>query len=232
MDKHLDAHLHSTLFWTGLAGLAAALFVGIGEFTFQFSPKGGYEEPGYTYFADVSFTRLTAGHFFSTLAAPLYVLGYWHLGQMFIHGGSKVQGWIVTFIGAYAFVVGNAWLGGRIYLALTAHEIAETNSTETAQQLTALLANFGVHNEPLVNALRLAMLVVSILWVWRIAIGKTLFPRWVAVFSPALLLAVIFITYFAVPKLGVWLLPAAMNVVHFIVFALSLYSLKQLKVGA
>ena len=102
------------------------------------------------------------GHFFSTLAAPLYILGYWHIGQMFIHGGSRIYGWIITLLGGYVFMVGNAWLGGRIYLALTTHEIAETTDPTVVTQLSNLLSDFGAHNEPLVNALRLAIVVVSI----------------------------------------------------------------------
>jgi len=115
--------------------------------------------------------------------------------------------------------------GGRIYLALTAHEIAQTDDPAMVAQLKHLLMDFGAHNEPLVNALRLAIVVVSIFWVWRIAIGKTLYPRWVAIFSPALMLGIIFTLYFTGMSVGVWLLPAAMNVVHLIVFSLSLYAL-------
>lgn len=221
----MDVKTYKALLWTGVAGFLAALLVGIGEFTLQYSPLGGYEEEGYGYFANVAKYKLTTGHFFSTLAAPLYILGYWHLGQMFIHGGSKTYGWIITLLGGYAFMVGNAWLGGRIYLALTAHEITKTSDASTITQLTNLLADFGSHNEPLVNALRLAMVVVSIFWVWRIAIGKTLYPRWMAIFSPALILGLIFTAYFTGLSAGVWLLPAAMNVVHLIIFSLSLYAL-------
>lgn len=221
----MGKHNYNILLWTGIAGFFAALFVGIGEFTLQYSPLGGYEQEGYSYFANVSKDKLTIGHFFSTLAAPLYILGYWHIGQMFIHGGSKAYGWIITLLGGYAFMVGNAWLGGRIYLALTAHEIANTSDATSVQQLKALLTDFGAHNEPLVNALRLAMVVVSIFWIWRISIGKTLYPRWVALFSPALILGGIFVIYFSGLSAGVWLLPAAMNVVHLIIFSLSILSL-------
>ncbi|MDN2663763.1 DUF6796 family protein [Psychromonas sp. 14N.309.X.WAT.B.A12] len=221
----MDKKTYNILLVTGVAGFLAALLVGIGEFTLQFSPLGGYEAKGYGYFANVSKERLTIGHFFSTLAAPLYILGYWHLGQMFIKGGSKVHGCIITLLGGYAFMVGNAWLGGRIYLALTAHEITNTTDPDVALQLQHLLSEFGAHNEPLVNALRLAVLIVSILWIWRIAIGKTLYPRWVALFSPAVILGGIFATYFTGLSIGVWLLPAAMNVVHLIIFSISIYAL-------
>ncbi len=214
------------LLWlTGIAGCLAGLLVGIGEFTLQFNAEGGFED-GYDFFARVSLDNLTYGHFFSTLFAPLYVAGYWHIGQMFIRGGSVWQGWVITVLGSYAFVVGNAWLGGRIYLALTAHEIAATTDPEMLERLQALQAQFGWHNEPLVNALRLAMVVVSLLWIWRVGGGKTLYPRWLAFFSPAVLLAGVFVVYFTLPSVGIYLLPAAMNVVHFIVFTFSLLALR------
>jgi nicotinamide riboside transporter PnuC len=96
--------------------------------------------------------------------------------------------------------------------------------------LTTLLGVFSEHNEPLVNTLRLAMLIISVLWVVLIAQGKTLYPRWVAIFSPIALLLTIFVIYFYIsPALGVWLLPAAMNVVHVIIFALSIYVLRGLQ---
>lgn len=208
----------------GWLGLIGAFFVGVGEFALQFSPQGGYEAEDYSYFAQVSETRLSYGHFFSVLAAPFYLIGYWHLGQMFVRGGSIKSGWFITLFGSYAFVVGTAWLGGRVYLAFTAQAIASAGSGESAQMLTTLLATFSEHNEPLVNALRLAMLVISLLWVVLISQGKTLYPRWVAIFSPIMLLITIFVIYFYIsPVLGAWLLPAAMNVVHVVIFAVSIY---------
>jgi hypothetical protein len=40
-------------------------------------------------------------------------------------------------------------------------------------------------------------------------------------FTPIVLLAAIFASYFLVPSVGVYLLPAAMNVAHVIFFGLS-----------
>ncbi|MFT5421937.1 MAG: hypothetical protein ACI9D5_002703 [Candidatus Endobugula sp.] len=221
---------YSLLKMSGWLGLLGAFFVGVGEFTLQFSPQGGYEAIDYLYFSRISEARLSYGHFFSVLAAPFYLIGYWHLGQMFIRGGSVKSGWFITLFGGYAFIVGTAWLGGRVYLAYTAHAIAAGGSEETLQVLTALLVTFSEHNEPLVNALRIAMLVVSVLWVALISQGKTLYPRWVAIVSPIALLASIFVVYFYIsPTLGAWLLPAAMNVVHVIIFSISIYVVSQLQ---
>ena len=179
----LDSQARRWLTITGWVGLIGAFLVGVGEFTLQFSQEGGYEAPDYSYFGRISQGRLTAGHFFSVFAAPLYVIGYWHLGQMFIRGGSRIAGWFITLIGGYSFIVGAAWLGGRIYLALTVQELS-TASPEVEPVLTSLLEQFAGHNEPLVNALRVAMLVVSVLWIVLIARKKTLYPRWMALFRP------------------------------------------------
>lgn len=211
----------------GAIGLLAAVLVGIGEFSMQFSPAGGYEAADYRYFVGISAERLTVGHFLSVLAAPLYLLGYWHLGQAFSLGGSPRSGKIIFLLGSYAFVVGAVWLGSRIYLALLVQEI-DIIGAANAPRLTSLLANFSAHNEPLVNVLRVAMAGVSLLWIWRIAIGATLYPRWMAAVSPIALLATIFALYFfGPPALGAWLLPAAMNLAHALLFALSLFALSQ-----
>lgn len=216
-----------TLMAAGMVGLIGALLVGIGEFTLQFSAAGGYDAADYRYFADVSAQRLSIGHFLSVLAAPLYLIGYWHLGQAFSRGGSPRSGQFIFLVGSYAFVVGIAWLGGRIYLALLAQQLAGADAA-LAPLLSDLLARFAAHNEPLVNVLRIAMLAISLLWIWRVAAGATLYPRWMALFSPIALLASIFAAYFFAPAwLGAWLLPAAMNLAHALLFALSLLALRQ-----
>ncbi len=216
------------LLLAGLSGLLGATLVGIGEFTMQFNPAGGYEATDYHFFADISLHRLTFGHFFSVMAAPLYILGYWHLGTVFIRGGSRISGCVIMLLGGYSFVVATAWMGGRIYLALTAHAIATSADADTVLALQNLLTGFRAHNEPLVNVLRVTMLLMSVIWVVQILRRQTLYPRWMAFANPITILGAIFGVYFYLPAVGMWLLPAAMNVTHVIVFALSCIALLRL----
>ena len=200
----------------GWLGLLAATMVGIGESLMQFTPSGGIEDiHNYLYFNDISSTRLSRGHFMSVLFAPFYIAGYWFLSQKLKPAGPR-QSRVFFWIGAYAFAVGTAWIGQRIFLAGTVHEIAN------GQNLQNLLAEFSAYNEPFVNVLRVAMLVVSVFWVKLILTGKTAFPKWMAIFNPITLLALIAASYFLGTKLGLYLFPAAMNVTHFIIFALAL----------
>lgn len=203
---------------TGWIGLFAALLVGLGEFCLQYTPNGGVEDvENYLYFNDISAERLSLGHFISVLAAPLYLIGYWHLSKNLEPGGKFLSSAFFC-IGAYAFAVGTAWIGQRFFIATTVHEIA------AGADLKSQLTLFAGHNEPFVNVLRLAMVLVSLIWIIQISRGRTNYPRWMAIFSPALLLATMFALYFFGTAVGLYVFPVAMNATHFIVFALSLWA--------
>jgi len=217
---------HNSKFITfaGLAGCLGAILVGIGEFSMQFTPNGGIEDvKEYLYFNDVSSERLSFGHFIAVLSAPLYLLGYWFLSKKLEPAGPK-QAKLFFLIGAYAFAVGTAWIGQRFFLATTVHEIA------AGSDLKGLLSTFSEHNEPFVNVLRIAMLVVSILWIKLILTGKSHFPKWMAIFSPIVLLALMFALYFFKTKIGLYVFPVAMNATHLIIFALAAWTTRKVAI--
>lgn len=200
----------------GWAGLLGAILVGIGEFSLQFTPNGGIEDvTNYLYFNDVSAGRLSFGHFIAVLSAPLYMLGYWSVSKRLEPAG-PILSKAFFLIGAYAFAVGTAWIGQRFFVASTVHEIA------AGKDLGRLLSLFSEHNEPFVNVLRVAMLLVSIIWIKLILTGKTAFPKWMAIFSPVVLLATMFALYFFKVPVGIYVFPVAMNATHFVVFGLAI----------
>jgi len=217
----MEASQSKFVTFAGLAGCLGAILVGVGEFSMQFTLNGGIEDvKDYLYFNDISSERLTFGHFIAVLSAPLYLLGYWHLSKKLEPAGPK-QAKAFFLIGAYAFAVGTAWIGQRFFLATTVHEIAG------GQDLKTLLTVFSEHNEPFVNVLRLAMLLVSIIWIKLILTGKTAFPKWMALFSPIVLLALMFALYFFKTKIGLYVFPVAMNAAHFIIFALAMWTTRK-----
>lgn len=209
----------SAVIAAGVVGTLGALLVCIGEFTMQFSPAGGYESPDYRYFLDVSPTRLRFGHFLGVLTVPLYIVGYWHVSRVL----EPASAWLrrgVLLLAGYTFAVANVWLGQRIYLAQTVQARAEAGP-ELEAVLGALLELFAANNEPLIQLVRVLVLVLSLAIVVPIWRGQSGYPRWMVAFTPIVLLAAIFASYFLVPSVGVYLLPAAMNVAHVIFFGLS-----------
>jgi len=223
-----NAHQRRMLIGTGIVATLGAIIVGVGEFTFQFSPRGGYEGSDYLYFLDVSPSRLTWGHFIGVLAAPLYLVGYWHIAQM-LRPAARWLSAVVFGLGVYAFIIGDVWLGGRVNLALTvkARELAPDG---TRQLFSDLLGDLSSHNEPLINIVRVLVLLISILMACGILTGKSAYPRWLILFSPIVILVQIFSLYVVVPSLGVYLLPAAMNIAHAIFFVFSTWAAILIKV--
>lgn len=226
----IDAHQRRLLIGTGIVGALGALIVGIGEFTFQFSPRGGYEGMDYLYFLDVSQSRLTLGHFLGVLTAPLYLVGYWHIAQMLRPAGRWLAA-SVFGLGIYAFIIGDVWLGGRVNLALTV-KAREAAPDAVRTLFSDLLSDISSHNEPLINIVRVLVLIISILMIYGIITGKSRYPRWIVIFTPIVLLVQIFALYVIAPGVGVYLLPAAMNVSHLIFFALSTWVAMQLQPAA
>jgi hypothetical protein len=215
----ISTHDKTLLTRSGIIAALGAFIVGIGEFTFQFSPRGGYEGSDYLYFLDVSPFRLTFGHFLAVLFAPIYLVGYWHVAAMLRPAGKWISA-AVLIIGGYAFAIGNVWLGGRVNLALVV-QARDGAGDDTQAVLSALLADASAHNEPLINIVRILVLLVSVLLAWGIMRGRSYYPRWVMLLSPVVLLAAIFATYAVAPAVGVYVLPAAMNVAHFVFFVVS-----------
>ena len=219
--------LKNQIFWAGVIAAIGALIVGVGEFTFQFSARGGYEGHDYLFFLDVTQWRLTVGHFVAVLAAPLYFIGYWHIGQMLRPAGNKLA-MAVFGLGVYAFAIGNVWLGGRVNLALVVQAKEQLPADQT-QLLSSLLQDMSAHNEPLINVVRVLVLVVSLLMAWGIFTGRSNYPRWILAVLPIVVLVAIFTSYVLFPAIGIYLLPAAMNLAHFIFFIASTLVAKRLR---
>lgn len=209
----------SAVIVAGAIGTLGAFLVCIGEFAMQFSPEGGYESPDYRYFLGVSAARLHFGHFLGVLAVPLYIVGYWHVSRVL----EPASAWLrrgVLLLAGYTFAVANVWLGQRIFLAQTVQARADAGP-ELEEFLGVLLEQFAANNEPLIQLVRVLVLVLSVAIVVPIWRRQTGYPRWMVAFTPIVLLAAIFASYFLVPSVGVYLLPAAMNVAHVIFFGLS-----------
>jgi len=202
----------------GAAGLIGAGLTGLGEGLLQLQAGGDYTDPAYGYFVAIPEARQSLGHWLAVLAAPLYLAGYWHLTRNLAPQRPRLATGLFAMM-AYAFMLATVWLGQRVMLALASKSIA------AGEAQPALIEAMAAHNEPLVNALRVAILVFSLAWVWLILTGASRYPRWVAVFNPFLILAAIFGLYFVAPGAMSLVLPTAMNTTHVIVFAVSLLAL-------
>lgn len=205
----------NTLLLTAMVGLFAAVCVGIGEFLLHYDPLARFSEVNYDFMNAASDDRQTLGHFFGVLAAPLYLVGCWHIYMMLKPAGQKLAfgGFLAI---CYGFIVGAVWIGSRASIG------ALTHVQESSSDLHGLVELYQYRYESLLWVIRIATLVLSLIFIGLTMTGRSHYPRWMAVFNPIVLLLMNFLVYVLSPELGKYLMPIALNVGFGLFFLLSL----------
>jgi len=198
----------------GCIGLLAAVLVGTGEFLLHFDPMARYAG-GYVFFEAVSESRATLGHFIGVLGAPLYLFGVWHVAKM-LQPASKFWSAAAFLVMSYGFMVGAIWIGSRA----SAAALVAIGQDPVA---TGLLTLYDLRYETLLTVIRITALVFSLIFISLILTGRTAYPRWMAVFNPVVLILANFLVFWLLPGIGKYLMPIALNVSFFIIFAFSIY---------
>lgn len=211
------------LYIFGILGLIGTIGVGIGEFLLHYSPNGvGYDGDNFEFFNQISLHRLTFGHFIAVSFTPFYIAGYYHLYLVFKEQNPKIA-MAIFALGIIAFMIGGMWISSRAQLGYLVHRIAEFPNDIALQSLIEV---YKVHAEILVKSLRVWVSVISVFFVIPIVKGETIYPKWMAVFNPLVLLISVLVIYNIAPSVGYIIGPIAMNIVHFIIFLLSLIIIK------
>jgi hypothetical protein len=196
---------------TGQVGLLAAMLVGIGEFLLHYDSLARYTDT-FAFFNGVTRERATIGHFFGVLGAPLYVVGAYHIYLM-LRPANETAARIAGFVMAYGCIVGAVWIGSRA----TAVELVAAGGIEEQ------LALYELRYESLLQVVRAAVLVLSVIFIWLCVTGRSHYPRMMAVLNPIFLIIVSFIIFFTVPSIGKFMMPIALNVAYFVMFSVSLF---------
>ncbi|MCL5128147.1 MULTISPECIES: DUF6796 family protein [unclassified Algibacter] len=202
----------------GYLGLIASILVGLGEYFLHYSPSILEHSENYQFFKFVSLNNLTAGHFLAVIGLPFYFAGYIHIYRM-LKSGNETLARLVLAIGFIAFAVGGVWIGSRASIGNIVH-LKESMDASVYQNL---LAHYTNHMEVLVQALRVIIATLSIVFAVAILKGGTYYKKWMAIFNPIVILILLVVLGKLIPALGKHMLPILMNVTHFILFGLSLY---------
>jgi len=211
---------HRIVLITGIIGIFAAIMVGTGEFLLHYSPAADYADDGnYVYLLKVSEWRITTGHFLGVMGAPFYLIGFWHI-YLGLKPYGKIIPYLVFFISAYGFIFGTVWIGSRASIAL----LAQANYAAEGHNsivLRELMDFYILHSETLLEVIRATTLISSLAFIILVVSGKTLYPRWMALFNPIVLLVSSFILFAVAPEIGKYTMPIALNMGYFLFFSLS-----------
>ncbi len=206
----------------GFLGLLASVLVGVGEYFLHYSPNILEHSENYEFFKFVSLHNLSLGHFFAAVGLPFYFAGYIHIYQM-LRPGNETLARMVLAIGFIAFAVGGIWIGSRASIGNIVHLKGAINAVSYQN----LIDHYTNNMEVLVQALRIIIALLSVVFAIAIIKGGTYYKKWMAIFNPIVILLILVFIGKMIPSVGKHMLPILMNVTHFILFILSLYQLNK-----
>jgi len=206
--------MSNKLYVTGVLGLLAAILVGVGEYLLHYDPLARFADGGFGFMQGIGEQRTSIGHFFGVFGATLYPIGCYHIYLM-LRPANERAAFAAFLIGAFGFIVGAVWIGSRASVSALM-QIPET------PEVTQMVALYDLRYETLLNVTRTTTLILSALFIWLTLTGRSNYQRWMAIFSPIVLILMSFIIYVVAPQLGKHLMPIALNVAFFIFFTLSL----------
>ena len=205
MQKHMAT--------TAIAGIVAALLVGMGEYLLHYDVQARFSAGGYDFMRGISAHRSTIGHFLGVFGATLYPIGCYHIYQMLRPANSR-WAFAAFLVGSLGFMVGVVWIGSRASLS------ALVQLPESAE-IMQLIELYDLRYETLLQIIRLTTLILSGIIVSLVLTGRTYYPRWMAIFNPIVLIIANFVLFVVMPDVGKHTMPIALNVAFFIFFALS-----------
>lgn len=198
---------------TGILGLFATLITGTGEFLLHYDEQARFTD-GLAFFDGISESRTNWGHFLGALGAPLYAVGGFHIFLM-LRSANYRWAFILFLIMAYGCAFGGVWMGSRASIS------AIVNAPQYLE-LGNLIALYDLRYESLLNITRIAVLLVSIIYIWLTVSGRSSYPRWMAFFNPIILLLFSFAVWLIIPEVGKYMMPIALNLGFAVFFILSL----------
>lgn len=201
--------------------MCAAVLGAVADLLLLYNPNGGYFDNTYMFLLDISQTRLMAGHFLGIFAIPLEMLGLFQVYRALKPAGTKL---------AWAVMICTLYLGfpGVVYHGTVAFTGAYLKLMQQApanfEQMADLWPQVRLLSDVLAAALPAGFFVLSGLLLYTILKKPTLYPRWMAAFTPITFYVIFFLAFFIVKPVGAVLIPAGFNLSFLGFFAVSIYA--------
>ncbi len=204
----------SQLLLTGLAGLLAAILVGLGEYLLHYDPQARFSAGGYVFLQGIGAERTTTGHFLGVLGATLYPIGCYHIYLMLKPAGDRIAR-AACLLAAFGFIVGTVWIGSRA-------SISALVQLPASAEIEELIHLYELRYETLLQIIRITTLSLSVVIAWLALSGRSHYPKWIALFNPIVLLLANFLLFVVAPAIGKHTMPIALNVAFAGFFTLSI----------
>lgn len=204
----------------GLIGITGVLITIISDFILIGKPSAayGFLLNGTESMWDIPTYRITVGVFVGVVALPFQLLGLVPVYYALKYSRKALAAiTVITYVHALlmgiAFHMSYAFIGSGWKL----------NHRPDATQITSeLMQQYDLYWTILMVIMITEILLCSVIYAVIVAKGKTLYPRWMAIFSPASVVAFTLPIVFLLPyPIGGYIAPACLNITTLVFFILT-----------
>lgn len=205
----------------GLIGIISVLITIISDFILIGKPSTAYDFllSGTESMWDISTARITIGAFIGVVALPFQSLGLVPVYYALKSSG-KVLPAIAVISYAHALLMGVAF---HISYAFIGYGWKLNHRPDATQITTDLMQQYNIYWIILMVIMTVEILLCSVIYSVVVAKGKTSYPRWMAIFNPALVVAITLPLVFLIPyPIGGYIAPACLNISTILFFILTM----------
>lgn len=212
---------------TGAAGILAALIGFVAEMLLYggFYSGAEYYEISRKIMSEIPVTRLMIGGALGPIEAIFYIVGFRHIYLALKPGSVRLAQMVFAAFSAMMIVGGGAFHSAFVYTGLITRAQNAVQMVDVAV-LNTLLAQSFSYIRFLYQITFAFGLLGTVGFVWAVLFHKTLYPRWMILFTPTLLILVVQPLARHIPApLGGIVLGGSVSLCFLLFFCLSTYAL-------
>lgn len=178
----------NTLRLTGCAGIAGVLLMFAGDMLLYGGLYSGPEflETSRRIMGEIPRARLMAGGMIGPIAAVFCALGFWHL-YLAMKSGGRIAAAITLGAFASMYVVGGTYHAGFVHTGLIVRAQSAAGGINP-EVIETLLRDSNAYLRLLFAITIVLGIVATIPFLYTVLRGKTLYPKWVVLVTPTLLI--------------------------------------------
>lgn len=205
----------------GIVGITAVLFTIISDLILL-----GRPDSGLSFFLsptecmiDIPGWRITAGTFLGVFMLPFQISGLVpvYLG---LKPGGKAAPIMAGIAGAHGLIMGTAFHTAYAFMA-GGWKLYHSAGREGVS-ITAAIGDFEFYWKLIIVLMAIDLILFSVIYVFSVLGGRSVYPGWMAVFNPAVIMAVMFPILLLLPApVGGFIAPVVLNLSTLIFFSVT-----------
>jgi hypothetical protein len=205
----------------GLIGITGVLLTIISDFILIGRPSSSnaFFKLGTESMADLSQWRITVGAFLGIIVIPIQIVG---LATIYygLKSAGKIKAIIIVLTTAHTLMMAVAFHTSYAFIASGWNLYYELGTRDLIAE--KMINRFGYYWKIIIIIMSVELIFSSTYFVFLILRGNTLYPKWMALFSPFCVLLYMYPVVLIAPKpIGGFIAPAFLNLATLVFFILS-----------